>query len=228
MEYHILLVEDDVQIREIIGDYFSEKKEDHFILDMAEDGDKGMSYIYEREYDLVLLDIMLPGIDGFTLCRMIRRNSICPIIFLTARGREEDVLYGYELGCDDYIVKPFSLAELYAKVKAMIKRAKGMVGSRMLTCGNITLNPASFEVFVGQENIELPPKEYMILKYLMEHKNLVVERNTLLLRIWGYDYDGNDRVVDNHVKKLRKALGEAGSQIRTVITKGYKIEEGRE
>lgn len=228
MEYHILLVEDDVQIREIIGDYFSEKKEDHFILDMAEDGDKGMSYIYEREYDLVLLDIMLPGIDGFTLCRMIRRNSICPIIFLTARGREEDVLYGYELGCDDYIVKPFSLAELYAKVKAMIKRAKGMVGSRMLTCGNITLNPASFEVFVCQKNIELPPKEYMILKYLMEHKNLVVERNTLLLRIWGYDYDGNDRVVDNHVKKLRKALGEAGSQIRTVITKGYKIEEGRE
>lgn len=225
MEYHILLVEDDAQIREIIGDYFSAKKDEKFILDMAKDGEEGMDYIYEREYDLVLLDIMLPGMDGFSLCRMIRRNSICPIIFLTARGREEDILYGYDLGCDDYIVKPFSLAELYAKVKAMIKRAKGMVGSLMLTCGNITLNPASFEVRVDGENVELPPKEYMILKYLMEHKNLVVERDTLLLRIWGYDYDGNERVVDNHVKKLRKVLGQAGGQIRTVITKGYKIEE---
>lgn len=225
MEYHILLVEDDAQIREIIGDYFSAKKDEKFTLDMAKDGEEGMDYIYEREYDLVLLDIMLPGMDGFSLCRMIRRNSICPIIFLTARGREEDILYGYDLGCDDYIVKPFSLAELYAKVKAMIKRAKGMVGSLMLTCGNITLNPASFEVRVDGENVELPPKEYMILKYLMEHKNLVVERDTLLLRIWGYDYDGNERVVDNHVKKLRKVLGQAGGQIRTVITKGYKIEE---
>lgn len=225
MEYHILLVEDDAQIREIIGDYFSAKKDEKFILDMAKDGEEGMDYIYEREYDLVLLDIMLPGMDGFSLCRMIRRNSICPIIFLTARGREEDILYGYDLGCDDYIVKPFSLAELYAKVKAMIKRAKGMVGSLILTCGNITLNPASFEVTANGENVELPPKEYMILKYLMEHKNLVVERDTLLLRIWGYDYDGNERVVDNHVKKLRKALGQAGGQIKTVITKGYKIEE---
>lgn len=225
MEHHILLVEDDAQIREIIGDYFSEKGEDLFLLDMAKDGDEGMEYIYEKEYDLVLLDIMLPGTDGFTLCRNIRKNSICPIIFLTARGREEDILYGYDLGCDDYIVKPFSLAELYAKVKAMIKRAKGMVASPMLTCGGISLNPSTFEVTVNEQSIELPPKEYMILKYLIEHKNLVVGRDTLLLRIWGYDYEGNERVVDNHVKKLRKALGDAGSQIKTVITKGYKIEE---
>ncbi len=225
MEHHILLVEDDAQIREIIGDYFSEKGEDLFLLDMAKDGDEGMEYIYEKEYDLVLLDIMLPGTDGFTLCRNIRKNSICPIIFLTARGREEDILYGYDLGCDDYIVKPFSLAELYAKVKAMIKRAKGMVASPMLTCGSISLNPSTFEVTVKEQSIELPPKEYMILKYLIEHKNLVVGRDTLLLRIWGYDYEGNERVVDNHVKKLRKALGDAGSQIKTVITKGYKIEE---
>lgn len=225
MEHHILLVEDDAQIREIIGDYFSEKGEDLFLLDMAKDGDEGMEYIYEKEYDLVLLDIMLPGTDGFTLCRNIRKNSICPIIFLTARGREEDILYGYDLGCDDYIVKPFSLAELYAKVKAMIKRAKGMVASPVLACGSISLNPSTFEVTVKEQSIELPPKEYMILKYLIEHKNLVVGRDTLLLRIWGFDYEGNERVVDNHVKKLRKALGDAGSQIKTVITKGYKIEE---
>lgn len=225
MAYHILLVEDDAQIREIIEDYFSEKGEGTFILHAAKDGDEGMEKIYEQEYDLVLLDVMLPGIDGFTLCREIRQNSICPIIFLTARGREEDILYGYNLGCDDYVVKPFSLAELLAKVNAVIKRAKGMVGTALLTCGKITMNPVTFEVSAGEQKIELPPKEYGILKYLMEHKGRVVERETLLTRLWGYDYEGNERVVDNHVKKLRKALGSAGGQIKTVITKGYKMEE---
>ena len=224
MEYNILLVEDDSQIREIIEDYFSDKKDNKFVVHSAKDGDEGMEMIYEREYDLVLLDIMLPGTDGFTICREIRRQSICPIIFLTARGREEDILYGYDLGCDDYIVKPFSLAELYAKVNAMVKRAKGMIGAQLLTCGAISLNPVTFEVTVEEQMIELPPKEFTILKYMMEHKNRVVERDVLLTRVWGYDYEGTERVVDNHVKKLRKALGNAGGQIKTVVTRGYKLE----
>ncbi len=224
MEYHLLLVEDDKYIREIIEDYFSAQNDPVFVVHSAKDGDEGLERLYEREYDVVLLDIMLPGTDGFSICRELRRESICPIIFLTARGREEDILYGYDLGCDDYIVKPFSLAELFAKVNAMVKRAKGMVGAKLLTCGEISLNPATFEVWVGEQSVELPPKEYGILKYLMENPNRVVERETLLTRMWGYDFDGNERVVDNHVKKLRRALGSAGGQIKTVITKGYKLE----
>lgn len=225
MEYHILLVEDDKYIREMIEDYFSEQNEPTFVVHSAKDGDEGMEMIYGQEFDIVLLDIMLPGTDGFTICREIRRKSICPIIFLTARGREEDILYGYDLGCDDYIVKPFSLAELFAKVSAMVKRAKGMVGVKQFTCGSISLNQATFEVRVDDQEIELPPKEYAILKYLMENQSRVVEREVLLTRLWGYDFEGNERVVDNHVKKLRKALGNAGGQIKTVITKGYKLEE---
>lgn len=225
MAYHILLVEDDIQIREIIEDYFSEKSGDKMELYIATDGNEGMERIYEFEYDLVILDIMLPGIDGFTICKELRKKSICPVIFLTARGREEDILYGYGIGCDDYIVKPFSLAELYAKVNALLKRAKGLVGITEITCGGISINPAKLKVEVKGVTVELPPKEYALLKYLMENKGRVVEREVLLTRIWGYDYEGNERVVDNHIKKLRKALGNEGNIIKTVITKGYKMED---
>ena len=221
--YKILLVEDDWQIREVIEDFFSAKSQGQIELHIAKDGDEGMQAVYENEYDLCMLDVMLPGVSGFEICRAIRGSSIVPIIFLTARNQEEDKLYGYDLGCDDYIVKPFSLAELYAKVQALLKRAKGMVVSPELKCGNIVLSPTKLIVLVGSTNIDLPPKEFALLKYLMENKNMVISREALLRRIWGYDYEGNDRVVDNHIKKLRKALGEAGGQIKTVITKGYKI-----
>ena len=224
MAYRILLVEDDDEIREIITDYFGAKDE-NIRVESAADGDKGLELIYQNEYDLIMLDVMLPGTDGFSLCRHIRMTSSVPVLFLTARGREEDILYGYDIGCDDYIVKPFSLAQLYAKVGAMLKRSKGMTVSKEMTCGKITLDPMTFTVSVNGNAVELPPKEYAILKYLMEHKDWVAERDTLLIKIWGYDYDGGDRIVDNHIKKLRKALGPAGSQIKTVISKGYKLTE---
>lgn len=225
MVYHILLVEDDLQIQEVIEDYFSVKSNNQICISVAGDGEEGMEMIYEQEYDLVLLDVMLPELDGFTLCRELRKNSIVPIIFLTARGREEDILYGYDLGCDDYIVKPFSLAELYAKTIALLKRSKGMIGTELLTCGQITLNPSSLTVTVAGNPVELPPKEYAILRYLLENKGRTVQRDTLLTRIWGYDYEGNERVVDNHIKKLRKVLGAASGQIKTVIARGYRLEE---
>lgn len=222
MKYEILLVEDDIQIRNLICDYFANKS-DEIIIDVAEDGDIGLEKIYEKEYNLVMLDVMLPGVDGFTICRELRKNSIVPVIFITARGREDDILLGYDLGCDDYIVKPFSLAEFYAKTNALLKRANGMVANKEIVCGRITINTARLTVSVDGEEIDLPPKQYAVLKYLIDHKNNVVERETLLSRIWGYDYEGNDRVVDNHVKKLRQALGSAGKQIKTVVTKGYRI-----
>jgi DNA-binding response OmpR family regulator len=225
MEFQILLVEDDTQLQKLIVDYFSGRREHSIGITVAGDGDTGMEKFFEQEYDMVFLDVLLPGIDGFTLCQEIRRESTCPIIFLTERGSQEDILYGYDSGCDDYIVKPFSLAELYAKTMALLKRSKGMMREGMLTCGNITLNPTICKVTVSGREIGLAPKEYGLLKCLLEHKGEVISRDKLLIRIWGYDYEGNERVVDNHIKKLRQALGYAGGQIKTVITKGYKIEE---
>ncbi len=224
MAYRILLVEDDSSIREVITDYFS-GKEDGAELVTAADGASGLALIDEGGFDLIMLDVMLPEIDGFSLCREIRRKSDVPVLFLTARAREEDVLYGYELGCDDYIVKPFSLAALYAKSQALLKRAKGTVIHQDLVCGRIRLNPVTLAVFVDGRELLLPPKEFAILKYLMEHKGWAVDRDTLLNKIWGYDYFGGDRTVDNHIKKLRKSLGSAGYQIKTVIKTGYKITE---
>lgn len=219
--FQILLVEDDKKIREGIEDFFKAKSD--IELHIAVDGNQGMELLYEQAFDLVLLDIMLPGVDGFTLCKELRRQSDAPIIFLTARGREEDILYGYDLGCDDYIVKPFSLATLYAKVNALLNRSKGMVLGKEMKVGVISLNPRTMQITVGDREIELAPKEYVILKILMENKNMVVSRDTLIVRIWGYDYDGDERILDNHMKKLRKALGEGGKQIRTVFGKGYKL-----
>lgn len=223
--YRILLVEDDDSIREVIYDYFMRKDKDGFSLTLAKDGNQAEEVLYEQDYDLILLDVMLPGTDGFTLCRTIRLGSSAPVIFLTARGREEDRLYGYVVGCDDYMVKPFSLAELYAKVQALIKRSKGMVLCQEIKVADISLNPRQMTVSVAGKQIELTPKLYALLKYLMEHKNEVAAREELLVRIWGYDFEGSDRVVDNHIKKLRKALGESGSRIKTVIGKGYKLTE---
>ena len=223
MEYNILLVEDDSRIREIIVDYFSSKGDGMFAISSAGDGYEAEEMIYENEYDLILLDVMLPKIDGFTLCKKIRKKSDVPIIFLTARTAEEDMLYGYELGCDDYVMKPFMVSELYAKTNSLLNRAKGTVIKKIQSCGSITIDMFALDAYVDGKEIYLAPKEFELLSYLINHKNWVVSRDTLLEKIWGYDYDGNVRVVDNHIKKLRKALGDSGSQIKTVISKGYKI-----
>lgn len=226
MSEKILLVEDDSQIREVILDYFNSKSEGKLEIITASDGAKGLEFIESSsEADLVILDIMLPEIDGFTLCRELRKRSDCPVLFLTARGREEDILYGYELGCDDYMVKPFSMPELYAKINALLRRSKGRTINRELTCCGILMKPAEYFVSSDGKEIQLPPKEYALLKYFLEHKNCIVSRSLLLDKIWGYDFYGTDRVVDNHIKKLRNALGKNGKCIHTVISMGYIMKD---
>ena len=226
--FQILLVEDDKKIQEVIADYIGEKGKDKLCLHIAGDGKRARLAMEQQNFDLILLDVMLPDTDGFSICREIRSRDMVPIIFLTARGREEDILWGYGLGCDDYIVKPFSLATLYAKILAVIRRTKGDVLRTVLQLGRITMKLDAYQVLV-QDSSEtqtiLQPKQYELLRYLMTHAGVVVSRDTLLDRVWGYDYVGTDRIVDNQIKLLRKALGPAGSQIKTVISKGYKIEE---
>ena len=218
----VILIEDDLQICEVIQDYFRNHGTE---IKAVHDGLSALELVKGElaEYELILLDIMLPEADGFTICREIRKRHDIPVIFITARGREEDILYGYDIGCDDYIVKPFSLVTLYAKCQALVKRSKGIVISHMLECGAIRLDTRMLRCFVNGKELELPPKEFSILKYLLEHENWVIDRETLLNRIWGYDYYGTDRVVDNHIKKLRKALGTAGKQIKTIVGRGYKL-----
>ena len=225
MKYKMLCVEDDSQIREIIEDYFTGKKENEFEIRVAKDGLEAKDAIEDDEYDIILLDVMLPHLDGFSICKMIRKKSDVPVIFLTARTLEEDVLLGFETGCDDYITKPFSLATLYAKCIALLNRAKGTVINEAASIGKISINYNTMVVEADGLKIELAPKEFELLSYLIKHKDWVISRETLLNAVWGYDFEGGDRVVDNHIKKLRKALGNSGNQIKTIISKGYKITE---
>jgi DNA-binding response OmpR family regulator len=170
--YQILLVEDDKSIREVIADYMDEKGKDTLRLTLAEDGRACEGALERRTFDLILLDVMLPDIDGFTLCRMIRKKDMVPIVFLTAKGSEEDILWGYGLGCDDYIVKPFSLATLYAKILAILRRTKQENQKETITCGAIRMDKQSCQVFVKEREVQLQNKQYEILRFLMEHKNI--------------------------------------------------------
>ena len=221
--YNVLLVEDDSQIREVIGDFFGRR--DKIKLDFAADGDIGLSKILNNSYDLIVLDIMMPGLDGFELCKIIRKRSSVPVVFLTGKVREEDVLYGYEIGADDYIVKPFSIKVLHSKLLAILERtAEEKVPRKILESGKITLDPAKFEVTVAGEIVDLPPKEYLILKYMMEHPGTAITRRLLLAACWGDDMFTTERVIDNRVKNLRKKLGREGPRIKTLIGVGYRFD----
>ena len=223
--YRVLLVEDDRNIQTLIANYFTKKEKGVFSVEIAENGQTGLEKAYENYYDCLLLDVMLPELDGFEICREIRRESDVPIIFITARTDESDILNGYALGCDDYVVKPFPLPVLYEKVNALIKRSKGLVRSKVFSVDDLSLNPNNGIVVSGGEEVKLTAKEYAILKVLLENKGSVINRDKLLDIVWGYNSGADERLLDTHMRNLRKSLGSNGKLIKTVIRRGYKIEE---
>ncbi|UNP74787.1 response regulator transcription factor [Bacillus nitratireducens] len=225
MNKTVLLVEDERRLREIVSDYF---RNEGFEVIEAEDGKKALELFAEHEIDLIMLDIMLPEIDGWSVCRRIRKESAVPIIMLTARSDEDDTLLGFELGADEYVTKPFSPKVLVARAKTLLKRADGAAGvteENAMSLAGIEVNRLSRTVLVDGEEIILTHKEFELLVYLMENKGIVLSRQHLLDQLWGYDYYGDDRTVDTHIKKLRNKLGDKAKHIGTVIRVGYKFEE---
>lgn len=222
MSQRILIAEDEPRLLEIICDYFRSRGDCPI---PAKNGLEALELAESTEVDGVLLDIMMPGLDGLGVCRALRKHSDVPIIFLTALSDEEDKLLGYELGADDYVTKPFSLAVLYAKITALINRSRGNVlTGDQLTVGDIRIVLSSQKVFVEGTEIGVTPKEYSLLLCLMRNRNTVLSREQLLVKCWGYDYEGEARAVDTHIRRLRDKLGEAAGQIKTVYKSGYKME----
>ena len=212
-----------------LGDFYEMYfRNEGFEVIEAEDGKKALELFAEHEIDLIMLDIMLPEIDGWSVCRRIRKESAVPIIMLTARSDEDDTLLGFELGADEYVTKPFSPKVLVARAKTLLKRADGAVGvaeENAMSLAGIEVNRLSRTVLVDGEEIILTHKEFELLVYLMENKGIVLSRQHLLDQLWGYDYYGDDRTVDTHIKKLRNKLGDKAKHIGTVIRVGYKFEE---
>ncbi len=218
----ILIVEDNEELLALVADYF--KNKGSFDVFTAPDGTSALKLVDEKDFDIAILDIMLPGPNGFEICRTLRNKSRCPIVFLTALGNEDNILKGYEIGADEYMVKPFSPKVLYAKCLALLSRTEAELSREVvIECGDIRLYPLRMDVEAGGHNIKLAPKEYFLLKALMENKGIVLDRDRLMDLVWGVGFDGNDRTVDSHIKKLRKSLGSYGGAIKTVIGGGYKI-----
>ena len=222
MNMKILIAEDEPKLREILCDYFQSRGDIPF---PAADGLEALRLAENGIYDGVLLDIMMPKLDGRSVCRALRRFSDVPVVFLTALSDEDDKLLGYELGADDYVTKPFSLAVLYAKISALVNRSRGNVLSGdLLTAGPLQVVLSSQTVLVDGAAVSLTPKEYALLLCLMRNRNMVLSREQLLVKCWGYDYEGEARAVDTHIRRLRDKLGTASDMIRTVYKTGYKLE----
>ena len=217
----VLIVEDEMHIRNIVQDYFSAHG---LACDLARNGEEALDLL-DHDYDAILLDILMPHMDGFQVCAAVRQRSQVPILFLTALGGEEDMLRGYALGGDDYVTKPFSLAVLLAKTQALIRRSRGGSGGSVLTCGKIALDPARQICTVAGQDVKLSPREYDLLLCLLRNRNQVLTREQLLDKVWGIDFEGDDRTVDVRIRSLRAALGQAGGQIKTVFKTGYRLEE---
>lgn len=215
----ILIVDDEALIREVIREYLLLEG---YEVDEAQDGDDAINKCKLNDYTLVIMDIMMPHKDGFQACKEIKKVKDIPFIMLSARSEEYDKLVGFELGIDDYVTKPFSPKELMARVKAVLKRFSN--DSDIYVLDGLKIDDKAHEVSVDNENIYLTPKEYDLLKYLVANKNIALSREQLLTNVWGYDFYGDDRTIDTHVKTLRKNIGNYGENIKTVRGVGYKFE----
>ncbi|NGZ74601.1 response regulator transcription factor [Saccharibacillus alkalitolerans] len=223
MKKTILLVEDDVLMREFMTDYF--KKDGWTVLE-ADNGREALELFELHAVDLIVLDIMMPEIDGWSVCRRVRKNSGVPIIIITARAEDDDQIMGFELGADEYVTKPFSPKVLVARAASLLKRAEGLMGRKghLVVYGKLEIDKQGHKVQVDGRTIALSPKEYDLLILLIKNEGIVLERDEILNAVWGIDYFGDPRAVDTHIKKLRAKLQEEGRHIRTVIGAGYKFE----
>lgn len=217
---NILIVEDEKNMQEIIIEYM--KRSGHACF-TADDGVDALMILKNTPMDLMILDIMMPHLDGFSVCKMVREMSGLPIIMLTAKSDENDKLKGYDLGADDYMTKPFSPKVLLAKVNALLRRSS-VSQTDTMNAGKISIIPASHKVFADGQAIALTHKEYELLHFFMVNPGQVFSREQLLNRIWGYDFEGTTRTVDTHIKTLRQKLGDEGRHIVTLIRSGYKFE----
>lgn len=217
---NILIVEDEKSMQEIIAEYMQRGGHTCFT---ADDGMDALLMLKNNPMDLMILDIMMPHLDGFSVCRMTREMSNLPIIMLTAKSSEDDKLKGYDLGADDYITKPFSPKVLLAKAKALLRRSS-VLPADTVNAGKISIIPASHKVFVEGQEITLTYKEYELLYFFISNPGQIFSREQLLNRIWGYDFEGTTRTVDTHIKTLRQKLGGEGRHIVTLIRSGYKFE----
>ncbi|MCI8926047.1 MAG: response regulator transcription factor [Lachnospiraceae bacterium] len=222
----ILIVEDEKNMQEIIAEYMRRGGHTCFT---ADDGMDALLALKNNPMDLMILDIMMPHLDGFSVCKMAREMSSIPIIMLTAKSNEDDKLKGYDLGADDYMTKPFSPKVLLAKTNALLRRSSALLVDNLnainsVNGGKISIVPSAHKVFVEGQEITLTYKEYELLYFLMSNPGQIFSREQLLNRIWGYDFEGTTRTVDTHIKTLRQKLGEEGRHIVTLIRSGYKFE----
>lgn len=218
----ILVVDDESRMRKLIKDFL--EREGYHILEAA-DGAEALDLFYKnRDVALIILDVMMPRLDGWAVCREVRVNSTVPIMMLTARGEERDELKGFEIGVDEYITKPFSPKILVARVAALLKRAKGTTAEAFIGAGGIQIDKAAHIVRIDGQEIELSVKEFELLVYFIENQKIALTREKILNNVWNYDYFGDARTIDTHVKKLRSKLGDKGNYIKTIWGMGYKFE----
>jgi len=218
----ILIVDDESRMRKLVKDFLV--REGYRVLE-AGDGEAAMDIFYEnKDIDLMILDVMMPKMDGWQVCREIRKISKIPVIMLTARASEQDELQGFELGVDEYISKPFSPKILVARVSAILRRTTGMAGESQKETGGILIDISAHMVKVDGEPLELSFKEFELLSYFIDNEGIALSREMILNHVWDYDYFGDARTIDTHVKKLRSKLGKKGEYIKTIWGMGYKFE----